>query len=69
MKTVIDDYVRKESLIYGLYYKESINYIKENNYTTKLTKKFLDTFKFTDQNTNNEIQLVDRHIKDYIDNI
>lgn len=66
MKTVLDDYVRKEALIYGLYFKESLYYIKEKEYTSKLTNKFKETFKFINEDTEKQIKLVDKHAKEYI---
>lgn len=56
MKTVLDDYVRKVAFAYGLYFKESLYYIKKRDYTNRLTKKFEETFEFVNENTKKEIK-------------
>lgn len=68
MKTVLDDYVRKEALIFGLYFEESLSYIYDNNYPLRLATKFLETFDFTNQETINNIKRVSEYTNEYIKN-
>lgn len=67
MKTVLDDYVRKAAFAYGLYFKESLYYIKERDYTNRLTKKFEETFEFVNENTKKEIKKINNFANEYID--
>lgn len=55
-KTVLDDYVRKVAFIYNYYFKENLEYIKNQDYINRMTDRFLEHFKFTNLITIEEIK-------------
>lgn len=64
---MLDDYVRKVAFAYGLYFKESLYYIKERDYTNRSTKRFEETFEFVNENTKKEIKKINNFANEYID--
>ena len=66
MRTVLDDYVRKQAFIFGLYFNQSLSYICDNDYPSRLTRKFLDTFEFEKLETIENIKKIEKYANDYI---
>jgi len=69
IKTVLDDYVRKVAFIYNYYFIQNLQYIKEQNYINRMTDRFLDYFKFENNETLNNINEIKLYMNEYIEKI
>ncbi len=66
MRSKSDDFVRKVSLIYGLYFPESLEIIFNQDLITKLSKHFKSSFEFANPNSVFKIDMVTNMANSYM---
>lgn len=68
IQTVLDDYVRKVAFIYNYYFDINLRYIKDKDYITRMTTRFLDYFHLTNIATLDNIDKIKKYGNAYINN-
>ncbi|MCI8272627.1 MAG: HD domain-containing protein [Clostridia bacterium] len=66
VKTVFDDYVRKVAFIFNYYFARNLQYVKEKNYISRMTERFLAHFKIDNPETQKDIKEINLYANEYI---
>lgn len=67
MNCKVDDLVRKVALIYGLYYPQSLQIVKQQGLINKLVGYFKKSFEFSNQQTIQMIDMVNKIANSYME--